>query len=50
MRCHRCDRALTEETATRYPIEGASGPARIVVLCKTPCRRSPSHPPSYPTR
>lgn len=50
MRCANCGRPLTGETAERYPIEGASGPGRIVILCKYLCKRSRSTPPSYPTR
>jgi len=49
MRCANCGCPLTGETAARYPIEGASGPGRIVILCKTPCKRSATHPRSYPS-
>jgi hypothetical protein len=50
VRCARCNRPLTEETADRYPIHGASTAGRTVILCKYSCKRSRATPPSYPTR
>lgn len=50
MRCANCGRTLAEEATVRYPIDGASTAGRTVVLCKSPCRRSPMHPRTYPTR
>jgi hypothetical protein len=49
MRCERCRRLLTEETADRRIVHGASGPGRTIILCKELCRSSPGQPRRYPS-